>query len=280
MGMKYFFLTILCLLSISAGAENLLSNPGFDRLKLDGTPAHWDLFIMPDNKAIGRADSITHDGYYSAMLHTPTPYSKDPINNWSQIVFDNLIGVPLKLSGSIRTENVGEAALWIQCFSKKRSRILATSSSTKGFMISGTQGWTSVSTQITPPSQTDFIVVRCIIKGQGQAWFDSLSLSMVEPEALEPPFEVLAAVESEPETLDPIDSNTHDILAVSQAMQQTIRDLEKSNQELLKKITEIQKDLDYYRKEIRAKSQVAPRPHGAHPLIPEDYIPQGDSTHE
>lgn len=274
--MKCLLFTILCFTSSLTWAENLLSNPGFDRLKLDGSPAHWDLFVMPNNKALGRADSTAHDGYYSAMLYTPTPYANDPMNNWSQVVYDNLIGVELELTGNIRTENVTEAALWIQCFSKKRSRILATATSSSDFYLIGTQGWTQVRTEITPPKNTDFIVVRCIIQGSGKAWFDTLSLSVKKPDALEAPIDELDTLLAQPVP----HSNNSDILALSQAMQKTIRKLETSNRELLKRIATIQSDLEQYRNEITEESQATLPKRGVHPLVPLDYKRAEDTAHE
>ena len=247
-----------------------MSNPGFDRLKLDGSPAHWDVFIMPDNEAVGRADTIMHDGDYSVLLYTPIPYSQDPINNWSQALYDNLVEMPIRLTGSIRTEKVGEAALWIQCFNKSSRRILATATSADDIKLVGTQGWTQVSAEITPPAKTDFIMVRCVIKGAGKAWFDTLSLSVVEPEAIEAPIEVVesSAIPSAASTAE-----NEALLNATRVMQSTIEQLEKSNQALLNELSHIRKDLDQYRKELDAAKRAQQRPRGLHPLIPADYIP-------
>jgi hypothetical protein len=244
----------------------MLISPAAVGLTLDGSPAHWDVFIMPGNNAIGRSDSVMHDGYYSVLLHTPNAYAKDPINNWSQVIYDNLIDIPLTLTGSIRTEEVGEAAFWIQCFSKKRSRILASATSSTNKTLSGTHGWTQVSAEITPPPGTDFIMVRCVIQGKGKAWFDSLSLSVVDPVALEAPIEDIVT-----EPLVAPGLSTEDFMAASKIMQDTIARLELTNQALLKELTEIQKDLDQYRREVEQQQAPLKRPRGLHPLVPVDY---------
>lgn len=286
--MKWILCHILCLSCTGLWAENFLANPGFDELNLDGTPTQWDVFIMPENHALGQADGVAHDGDYAAMLYTPNLYAKDPINNWSQIVYDDLVGKKVTLSGHIRTEKVSKASLWIQCFSKQRSRILASASSYDTSALNGTNGWTLVSTSLTPPEGTDFLVIRCVINGQGKAWFDSLSLmeeaavapdleaiELFDPELVaevvtevaEEPHPVVSAVQPSVESIE--------ILAMSKLMRDTIRQLERDNRELLNRITEIQANLDQYRTELNQLNadtiQQLPL-YGAHPLVPHGYI--------
>lgn len=247
-----------------------MSNSGFDRLKLDAYPVHWDVFIMPDNEAVGRADTIMQHGDYSVLLYTPIPYFKDPINNWSQALYDNLVEMPLRLTGSIPTEKVGEATLWIECLNKSTRRILATATSADDIKLVGTQVWTQVSAVITPPPKTDFIMVRCVIKGAGKAWFDTLSLSVVEPEAIEAPIEVVesSAIPSAATTAE-----NEVLLNATRVMQSIIEQLEKFNQALLNELSNVRKDLDQYRKELDAAKSTQEPLRGLQPLIPADYIP-------
>ena len=255
----------------TAAAQNLLANPGFDTLDLEGTPKNWDLFVMPGNNARGQADRIAHDGDYAITLKTPTPYEQDPINNWSQVIFDDLRGKKVSLSGSIRTQSVGNAGLWIQCFSRDSRRPLIDAATMQDTPLNGTHGWTSVTTDIIPPPETDFIMIRCFLLGTGQAWFDSLTLTAEEAppevplEAMEPAIEALPTAEAEP-AIDP-----RDIIAVSQAMQQTIRELEESNRMLMEQIANIQDNLDNSRVELEALNADTLLLEPAHPLVPYDF---------
>lgn len=258
-------------------------------MTLEGMPAQWNLFVMPDNGALGQSDAVAHDGGYAAMLHTPNRYAEDPLNNWSQVIYDDLVGKKVTLTAHIRTENVQEASVWIQCFRKQPLRLLAKVSSQDDYSLNGTNGWTRVEISLVPPDGTDFLVVRCMIAGQGKVWFDSLSLAeaietvvpleeMEAIEIIEPVEDVteLPAVEAAELAVDAPESTVEaaDVIAVSDAMQETIRDLERSNRELLNQIADIQFDLNKYRSElVRINTiQVEELPvFGEHPLVPHGH---------
>lgn len=280
--MKRLVGAIMCLGSFCAGAENLLANPGFDVLTLEGMPAQWNLFVMPDNGALGQSDTVAHDGGYAAMLHTPKRYAEEPLNNWSQVIYDDLVGKEVTLTAHIRTENVQEASVWIQCFRKQPLRLLAKASSQDEYSLSGTNGWTRVETSLVPPNGTDFLVIRCLIAGQGMAWFDSLSLAEAVAEAA--PLEEMEAIEAI-EVIEPVEDvvdlpaletaepavDAADVIAVSEMMHETIRELERSNRALLDQIVIIQEDLNKYRSELGRINTVQveePPEFGAHPLVP------------
>jgi hypothetical protein len=223
-------------------------------------------------------------------LHTPKLYEKDPINNWSQIIYDDLVGKSMVLSGHIRTERVSEAALWIQCFSKRGSRVLSAVSSIGEFPLSGTNGWTLVSASVVPPKGTNFVVIRCVMTGAGKAWFDTMSLSVDSSDDGEGLLDALELIEVEEdvpivvveESTSPTPSslNPEDIMAMSKLMQDTIRQLELDNRELLSRISDIQGDLNEYRAELNersADSGVEVPLYGMHPLVPHGYIVELDN---
>lgn len=255
--------------AISSANENLLANPGFDRLQRDGTPQGWQLFVMPGKDASGQIDRIAHDGDYAALLQTSTPYEREPINNWSQPLFDNFTDTTLTVSASIRTEDARNAGLWIQCFKRGQSKTLAETTTLETKPLSGSHGWTTVSAQIDPPEGTDFVMVRCILLGTGRAWFDSLT-AYAQPtaerqESLTQEWDELTPQSNTEEETPAI--NPTDILTVSTAIQQTIRDLEQSNAELIQQIESIQSNLDTYRNELSIIHTQEP----AHPLVPFEY---------
>ena len=118
-------------------------------------------------------------------------------------------------------------------------------------------------------------MVRCVIQGQGKAWFDSLKLTVVEPDALEAPIEDITAA-----PLDTPDPAADEFIAASKVMQETIAGLEMTNKALLKQLAAIQQDLDMYRHEVNKNNTAQKRTRGLHPIIPVDYEPLEELVNE
>mgnify|MGYP005853559463 CR=1 FL=1 len=170
-------LTGIILTAFCLGAEGeLLANGGFERTN-GALPAQWHLFVLPQPGAVGRIETDAHAGAHAAMLHTPLPYERDPINNWSQNVHADVAGKTLILRGAIRTQEATEAAIWVQCW-KQGARLPHAVFSTRDTVpFQGTRDWEEVSQTIKVPAATDFLVVRCVLLGTGSAWFDEISLA-------------------------------------------------------------------------------------------------------
>ena len=163
----------------SASAENLLANPGFEDLAGD-KPAHWDQFVQPMPGAVAKLTDTAHGGAYGVQLHIPTPYEKDPLNNWSQNIMGDFAGETLRISGFIRVESATEAALLVQLWRKKPWGVLGAASTSTDMPVYGTQDWQEVSMEVVVPDGVDFVTLRCILKGSGSAYFDDLSVTRVE----------------------------------------------------------------------------------------------------
>jgi hypothetical protein len=265
----------VCLLVAAGQGGNLLLNPSFEDLTPDGRPAHWSAFVMPQSGAFADADPLALDGSQAAMLHVPNLYDREPANNWSQVVLADVGGKDLILSGEIRTEAAGGAALWLQCFTRNPARVAAAATSAIDRPISGTSEWTTATVRVAAPKDTDFVVVRCVLKGQGSAWFDNLRLEVAQPNlpelpAFEPAEDSLAASASDTPLREP------DLLQLSKMLSQTIAELETSNSRILERVQRIQAELD----RTRASSIEAPAPLEPavirHPLVPHGSRPQGD----
>ncbi len=247
-----------------AHAENLLINSGFETLDPAGLPRPWSLFVMPKEGAQGRVDTTAMHGESSIMLHTPEPYDTEPANNWSQVIVSDVASKDLLLRGYIRTEKATEAALWLQCFSKNPARVIAAQTSSVHDPIFGTMDWTPVELRLTAPKQTDFLVVRCVLKGAGTAWFDTIELRS-EKEGPVP----LGAIEPTEETPRPDTRKQRELerelLALSASIQNSIRELESSNSVLLARIATVQRELAKQR--ARAlEGAAAAREHPLEPL--------------
>lgn len=162
-------------------AENLLANPGFEDLAGD-KPARWDQFVQPMPGAVATLTDTAHGGHYGVQLHIPTPYEKEPLNNWSQNIMGDFAGATLRVSGYIRVEEATEAALLVQLWRKKPWGVLGAATTSTDMPVYGTQDWQEVSLEVAVPEGVDFVTLRCILKGSGTAWFDDLSVTRVEGE--------------------------------------------------------------------------------------------------
>jgi len=166
----------------ASATGNQLVNPGFE--DNDGqAPADWKLYLMLQDGAFGRVDyKNAHAGDFSAVIHVPQVYEKEPANNWSQSISGDFAGTTLELSGCIKTDEAGEAALWLQCWGGRPVRLLAGSTSSTEAPMYGTQDWQTVRTSVIAPEGTRFVTVRCVLLGNGTAWYDDLCLERIEPE--------------------------------------------------------------------------------------------------
>lgn len=168
-----------------AGAQNLLANPGFEDLSAD-VPARWDHFVQPKPGAVAAVSDAAHGGTYAVWLHTPTPYEKEPVNNWSQNILGGVGGDTVRVSGFIRVEDAKEAAIWLQMWRKRPWGVLGAETTSKDMPVYGTRDWQQVSMDVAVPEGTDFVTVRCVLLGTGSAWFDDLSVTRVSKDSAAP----------------------------------------------------------------------------------------------
>lgn len=240
----------ICLWAHLVSAENLLANPGFEQLDLQGRPSPWALYVMPLRGALGEVDDVAHDGSLSVKLRIAEPYDEEPVNNWSQVVIRDLAGKTLQLSGQLRVDEATEAAIWLQCFRRNPTRVVAAATTSVEWPVYGTRDWERIELTLDAPDDTDFVVVRCVLLGTGSAWFDSLELT-AEEEVMEPLDALEPALEDE-EKGRISRRMAREVVEVSGALKASIRELETSNATLVTRIGEIQRELARYREEMAA----------------------------
>jgi len=165
---------LFCCLAARAD-DNLIPNPGFEDLS-GSMPARWDVFVQPADGATGRLVDDAHAGKYAVQLQTATPYPQDPANNWSQNLVGDFGGKRLRISGYIKVSEVEDAAIWVQCWRKEPWRVLQVFSTSTRAPVYGTKDWDETFIEFDVPQNTDYLTVRCVIKGSGTATFDDLSL--------------------------------------------------------------------------------------------------------
>lgn len=205
--MRAILALILCTASaFGDGAENLVANPGFERL-VEDVPFGWQAYVGPQEQdgggggAVAAVDYRAHTGEACVRLHTPVPYARDPANNWSQNILKDLADEKVIVSAMVRTENATDATLWLQCWRKKPWGVLHVARSDEETPLHGTNDWTPVRMEVEVPKGTDFVTLRCVLKGVGTAWFDDVSLARAEkvsetpvPKPVAPPTETTPEV--------------------------------------------------------------------------------------
>jgi hypothetical protein len=253
------------LLTLNAGAENLLKTPGFEVVSA-GAPADWNVFVEPKEGASSFLDQrVAKEGSNSAKLSLNAPYIEDPANNWSQNVIADVRGKRLHLKGNIKTENVTEAAIWIQCYTKNPLKLaLQESTSSKG-LLTGTNDWTPVEVVFDAPQETDFVVVRCVLRFRGTVWFDDLSLEVEAPATQTKPAATIPtppvkmptppsmpalpdATATAPE--EKSDETKSEILKAHEEMRKANWQLRQSNAAMTKQLEEMRKQLEELKREV------------------------------
>jgi hypothetical protein len=248
-----------------AVTADLLQNPGFET-RLGDAPADWYMYVEPQEGAVAEwNDAEFLEGRKSVMLRNELPYPNEPANNWSQNVLDDLSGKAVVLRGSIKTEDATEAALWIQCFRKNPWKVMLQKSTSETVPVSGTLPWTPVEMETTVPDDTDFVVIRCVLKGTGAAWFDEISLETREVKSppvraiekpvaapLAPNTPVVPKVPDMPQAAPPSTNATRDeILDAHEAIRDANEALRQSNQALAEQIQAMRDQLEALRQQIR-----------------------------
>ncbi|MEA3364844.1 MAG: cell division protein ZapB [Candidatus Hydrogenedentes bacterium] len=253
----------ICLLLLTTASGNLLVNPGFEAVRGD-MPIRWDLFVMPQEGCYGEVDPSVHqEGKYSGKLHNGRPYDKEPANNWSQSITTNLRNKELLVRGWIKTEAATEAALWLQCFQRRPLRIVAFASTGDLMPIYGDMDWTEVEMRVPVPNETDFVMLRCVLLGEGSAWFDDLSVEdALESKAGKPVTISQSSEKAEtprrPETKEPPSTSAkegeslEELRATRQALTDANRTLRELNTSLLAQINALQEEVQRLREEIEA----------------------------
>ena len=270
--------TALVLTALGGSSDNLLVNPGFETLDGD-TPEGWNLFVEPQEGSEGGVEGgEALQGKYCVRLHNAEAYEREPANNWSQSIIADLGGAELLVAGNVKTTEATEAALWVQCFKKHPCRILYFGSTSTDSPFYGTRGWTSLTLRFAVPEQTDFIMVRCVLKGTGTAWFDELKAEVVgeAPDVSEDDSEQDEAERaSDSRELDR--QVRESLIEAHRVMIETNRALRETNEALAEQIAALQAELRVLRSEIEQRSGPAAEPLKpmrvlvAPPLVPHGY---------
>ncbi len=265
-----WYCAILAAAAAVAAPDNLLTNPSFEAMDGDA-PVAWKSFVEPQAGAEASVDAkVCCDGDQSVRLHNPGTYATDPANNWSQNLTQALAGKTLILGGVIKTEQAGGAALWLQCWQREPWRVLSVATTSDEHPVTGTKDWTPVALKTQVPKDTDYVVVRCVIKGGGTVWFDDLRLVDAGTEtSLDDEIDSLREKTDRPKRAREADKVKREILRDSDELTKSVKELRDTNDSLLKEIATLRTEIKDLRGQVRAlpKSTRQTVP----PLVPHGY---------
>ncbi len=164
------------------GPKNLLKNPGAETAE-NGRGGSWGAIAVPPGGKVklSRVTNQAHSGKASLFGEVA---GGDGFVQWVQNVDEFPRGSEMRLSGFVKTQGDAKAHIQIQAFDQAGQQLtIAVAEPT----IEGAKDWTEVKTDATAiPREAKSIIVRLVLAGKGQAWFDDLSLSAVEKGAGQP----------------------------------------------------------------------------------------------
>ena len=258
------------LISLAGSDANLLLNPSFEN-ETAGQPADWALFVMPKPGAEGRLDDqVFRDGKRAAMLRNAEAYPDEPANNWSQNIVKGLAGETLIVGGLIKTDDATGADIWLQCWRRNPSGVLHVARTSDTHPVSGSTDWMPVAMKVAVPKETDFVTLRCVLKGKGTAWFDDLRV-LDAAAGVNADREVKALsddlakdkIESAPK-----DDVKKDILRETESLTDAMRTLKETNEALRKELGQVREELQDVRRGLQQAQREAavPAPNKTVPL--------------
>ena len=155
--------------------ENILLNSDFED-EIDDNPAYWYKAIIPaDNLTISWDYEEAYTGSRSVNINNTHVYDEIVCNNWAQTI--NIVPLDriIELSGWIKTIDAESVVMVIQCWDDNYN-LVGFGTTESEINITGTNDWTQYTTTVKVPAETESIIVRLVLTGTGQVWFDDVTL--------------------------------------------------------------------------------------------------------
>jgi pyruvate/2-oxoglutarate dehydrogenase complex dihydrolipoamide acyltransferase (E2) component len=105
------------------------------------------------------------------------------------------------------------------------------------------------------PAGTGFVMVRCVLRGKGKAWFDGLSLKEVAPPPAPPKSEAPPAAPKPPAAAPAAKPKT-DLIEL-QAVLDSMKAASKANQDLLLQVESLQGEIQALREQLKSLQDAA-----------------------
>lgn len=155
--------------------ENILLNSGFEK-EVEGDPAYWYKAIIPvDNLTVAWDNGELYSGSRSVSINNTHVYEEEVCNNWAQTI--NIVPLDryVELTGWVKTIDAESVVMVIQCWNEN-SDLVGFGSTQSVDNINGTNDWAQYTASVTVPADTESIIVRLVLTGIGQVWFDDVTL--------------------------------------------------------------------------------------------------------
>ncbi len=127
-----------------------------------------------------KADSaVKHGGRTSATIINAGDGSEP--YNWRQEINRNLpLGKTVKLTGWVKTKDVGNSAAVAIQLLDRQGRMVAFHTTQHEQPFRGTAEWKPFSLEFVVPQPTVRMAVLAMLQGRGQAWFDDFEMIVEE----------------------------------------------------------------------------------------------------
>lgn len=160
----------------------LISNGGAEEDVKNGTPPGWFMASVPAATLRLFVDNAhSRAGKACLAISNQHEYDSPVANNWGQKILAVPVGKTVRLAAYIRTEEAGKANVCLQCWADNGTRMVGFASTP---VFSGTNGWTlAEAEELIVPPETTLLIVRAALGGTGTAYFDDVSLEVVERSA-------------------------------------------------------------------------------------------------
>ena len=142
--------------------------------KSDNIPKGWFKDGSdPNNYIIGIDDNISKSGQRSAFIETIEEKEEGfcSLTQWIHVY--TISGKKIRMTGYIKTENAGWAAMWVRVDNNKREVLSFDNMSDRP--IKGTQDWTKCEIVLDVPKNSYYIFLGVLLSEPGKAWFDDIS---------------------------------------------------------------------------------------------------------
>ncbi len=185
--MKYHIIGTFGVIAITATTATGTSSPGENSphyTKLSGWTTDVTGVGTPPGQsakgyAVGKDDSVFHNGHCSAMIKSVATEE----NMWRALTqgirAEKYRGQRIRLSGYMKTQDVASmAGLWLRVDAKNRTLEFDNMSNRT---LKGTNNWTLCSVVLDVPKDAVAIFYGPVMVGQGQTWTDDIAIETVDP---------------------------------------------------------------------------------------------------
>lgn len=168
------------LVALADESANLLSNAGAEMpATADNLPPGWfDAIARAPELRLFIDTGHSRAGKACLAISNQHQYHQEVSNNWGQEVRSIPVGKTVRLSGYIRTDEAESANICVQCWNDGATRLIGFASTP---VFRGTKGWTlAEAPELVVPPDTKKMLVRAALTGKGTAYFDDVSLEVVD----------------------------------------------------------------------------------------------------